>query len=88
MEIVMAWKPLGLFTDHPASVDETYWEHFIFAATRGIRMLGAGTAAIIHAFFPFLFETTASRMMKELNGELAGRRAVAEGAGTGETSRA
>ncbi|MGI9484033.1 MAG: DUF6356 family protein [Hyphomicrobiales bacterium] len=76
----MAWKPLGLFTNHPATVDETYWEHFMFATTRGVRMVGAGSAAIIHAFFPFLFETTASRMMKDLSDELTNRRQVAEGA--------
>jgi hypothetical protein len=74
----MAGNPLSLFTRHPASVEETYGEHLVFAASRGLKMLGAGSAAIVHAFLPFLFETTASRMMMELAGELTQRREEAE----------
>lgn len=74
----MACTPISLFTEHPASVDETYGEHFVFASTCGLRMLGAGAAAVVHAVFPFLFVTTASRMMQELADELTSRRQVAE----------
>ena len=55
-----------LFTDHPASVDETYFGHMAFAAWFASRLFMAGGAALIHAFLPFLFETTASRIMREL----------------------
>ena len=55
------------FTAHPASVGETYGQHFRFAAAFGARMTLGGLAAAIHAVFPFLFVTTASRALDELN---------------------
>jgi Family of unknown function (DUF6356) len=55
-----------LFTDHPASVDETYFGHMAFAAWFSSRLLMAAGAALVHAFLPFLFETTASRIIREL----------------------
>ena len=55
------------FTTHPASVGETYREHCGFALTFGAKMTMGGLAAMVHAFFPFLFVTTASRALDELN---------------------
>lgn len=55
-----------LFTNHPASVDETYLGHMAFAAWFSSRLFMAGGAALIHAVLPFLFETTASRIVREL----------------------
>lgn len=55
-----------LFTDHPASVDESYGEHLLFALRFSLKLFGAGFAALIHALLPFLFEKTASRMVAEL----------------------
>jgi hypothetical protein len=55
------------FTAHPASVGETYGEHLRFAFGFGLRMLGGGIAAMIHALLPFVFITTASRTLDELN---------------------
>ena len=55
-----------LFTDHPASVDETYFGHMVFAAWFASRLFMAGFAALIHALLPFAFETTASRIVREL----------------------
>ncbi len=49
------------FTDHPASVDETYGEHLLFAGRFGTTLILAGLAALLHGLFPFLFERTASR---------------------------
>ena len=54
------------FTAHPASVGETYFQHFRFALRFGTRMTLGGVAAIVHAFFPFLFVTTASRISDAL----------------------
>lgn len=57
---------LTAFTAHPASVDETYGEHFRFAlGFAGTLFLAAG-AALIHALLPFLFEKTASRIVARL----------------------
>ena len=83
----MSFKGLGLFTSHPASVDETYGEHFLFATSTGLKLLGAGAAAVIHGFLPFLFETTASGMMKKLHSDLSDRRKLAEGNVTEVASR-
>jgi hypothetical protein len=55
------------FTAHPASVGETYGQHFRFALVFGTRMTLGGLAAAIHAVLPFLFITTASRVLEELN---------------------
>lgn len=55
-----------MFIDHPASVGETYFGHMAFAAWFSSRLFMAAFAAIIHAFLPFLFETTASRIIREL----------------------
>jgi hypothetical protein len=57
----------NLFTAHPASVGQTYAAHFAFALVFGLRMVLGGLAAIVHAVFPFVFITTASRTVDELN---------------------
>ena len=54
------------FTAHPASVNETYFEHFGFALGFGLKMLAGGLAAVVHAVFPFLFVTTAGRISDDL----------------------
>ena len=55
-----------LFNDHPASVDESYGEHFRFAIGFSVQLLPTGIAAFIHALLPFLFEKTASRIVSGL----------------------
>lgn len=55
-----------IFTDHPATVGETYFGHMAFAAWFSSRLAMAAGAAAIHAFLPFVFETTASRIVREL----------------------
>ncbi len=55
-----------LFLDHPASVDETYFGHMAFAAWFSSRLMLAAGAAMVHAILPFMFETTASRIVREL----------------------
>ena len=62
----------NLFTAHPASVGETYAQHGRFAFRFGARMTMGGLAAMVHALFPFLLITTASRALDELNALRAG----------------
>jgi len=62
-----------LFLSHPQSVDESYGEHLVFAFGFAARLIGAGLAALIHAFIPCLFETTASRMIREMHQRIANR---------------
>ena len=64
-----------LFTDHPASVHETYFGHMAFAAWFASRLFMAGGAAFIHAVLPFMFETTASRIVRELYERTSNRKA-------------
>jgi len=55
-----------LFTAHPKSVDENYFEHMAFAGKFSGKLFLAAGAALVHAFLPFLFEKTASRMIAEM----------------------
>ncbi|MFK0685579.1 DUF6356 family protein [Ochrobactrum sp. BD67] len=62
----MTTRITRLFTDHPSSVDETYFEHMLFASRFSAKLLGAALAALIHAILPFLFEKTASTIVRQL----------------------
>jgi len=62
----MTTRIIRLFTDHPASVDETYFEHMAFAAGFSAKLFAAAFAAMIHALLPFLFEKTASGIIRTL----------------------
>ncbi len=55
-----------IFTDHPASVDETYFEHLIFASKFAATLMFAASAALIHAIVPCLCEKTASKAVARL----------------------
>ncbi len=59
--------------DHPASVGESYPEHFMFASRFGLKLIGAGLAAIVHGFLPCAFEKTASSVIKDLYPRVANR---------------
>ena len=61
------------FLSHPRSVDESYVEHAGVASRFAFRLLGAGVAALVHAFIPCLFEKTASSMIKTMHSEIASR---------------
>ena len=49
-----------VFTEHPASAGETYGEHMRVALSFAVPLAKAAIAALVHAFLPFLFTTTAS----------------------------
>lgn len=60
-------NPSKLFTEHPASVGETYGEHLVMAGGFGIRMILGGIACLIHGLLPFLFVKTGSAQISELH---------------------
>ena len=62
-----------LFLDHPAKVDETYFQHMRFALGFAFWLGAAALAALVHAFLPALCETTASRILKRLNMRIESR---------------
>ena len=72
---------LGAFTEHPASVGETYTEHMAAALGYGARLLGAGCAAVVHALVPALFETAASDAIRAMHAEMEARGGGAKRAG-------
>ena len=61
------------FLDHPNSVGESYGEHCMFASQFGLTLSGAGLAAIVHGLLPFVLQTTASSVVKDLNAILSDR---------------
>ncbi len=62
------------FEDHPATVGESYWEHFGVASRYGFLLSKAAGAAFVHAILPFLCERTASDTIIQLHGEMTARR--------------
>jgi len=67
------------FTDHPASVGESYVEHLGVATRFGLRMIAGGVGAVLHGVLPFLFTTTGSRTVAALHADMVRKRtAVAE----------
>ena len=67
---------LRAFTQHPASVGESYPEHLLRAMYFGVRMVFAGLACVIHGVLPFLFVRTGSRAIADLNDRMVIQRRV------------
>lgn len=65
-------------TDHPASVGETYGEHFRVAAGFARCLAVAAGAAAVHAIVPSLCTTSASDRLCRLHDEMTTRRAEAD----------
>lgn len=57
----------SLFTEHPASIGETYLEHLGHASRFAVTMIVGGSACLVHAVLPFLFADTGSRAIAELH---------------------
>ena len=65
----------NLFTDHPATVGETYWQHLASAWGFSWRMMLASLACLVHALLPFLFVKTGSAAIRDLHGRMVTNRA-------------
>jgi len=63
-----------MFTEHPASVGETYGQHLVHASYFGGRMVLAGLACMLHALLPFIFVRTGSEAIEQLNARMLARR--------------
>ena len=66
--------PIRAFTEHPASVGESYFEHLLHAVCFGSRMVFAGVACLVHGVLPFMFVRTGSRAITELNERMISQR--------------
>ena len=56
-----------IFLDHPAEVEEGFFEHFRVAASFGLTMIRGGLGALVHAFIPALCVTSGSDTIRRLN---------------------
>lgn len=68
----------NIFTDHPNSIGETYWQHFFFAFKFGAQMVIGGSACIIHAVLPFAFKKTGSNYLLRMTNDFVSRMPVIE----------
>lgn len=55
------------FTEHPASVGETYFQHMGMAFGFGGKMILSGLACLLHGIFPFLFVRTGRTCIEDLH---------------------
>lgn len=62
------------FTEHPASVGESYGEHLVMASGFGIRMILGGFACLLHGLLPFLFVRTGSAQIAQLHDTMVANR--------------
>jgi len=62
-----------VFTDHPASVDESYGQHAMFASGIAAQLFLASLAALVHAIIPCLFERKASTLIAKMHARTHGR---------------
>ena len=69
-----------LFTDHPASVNETYFEHLYMAMTFAGTMFIATIVCFIHSILPFLFVKTGSALITKLHDRMVANRVRNPGA--------
>ena len=58
---------MKLFTSHPNSVGESYFEHMGQAASFATCMIAAGAACAVHAVLPFLFKSTGRETILKLH---------------------
>ncbi len=62
-----------IFLQHPATVEETYFEHMRFAGWFSFTLFRATLAALIHALIPCLFEKTAGNLIKQMHSRIENR---------------
>jgi hypothetical protein len=61
---------IKLFTEHPRSKGQGYFEHMFFALSISARLFLCCCMLIIHSIFPFLFGNTASNILAKLMNKL------------------
>ena len=74
------------FTDHPATVGESYVEHLRSALGFSLTMIRSAFCCAIHAFFPFLFAKTGSSAIDDLHRRMVRQRSKLPGAAVSANS--
>lgn len=67
-------RTIRAFTDHPATVGETYLEHMRCALGFSLTMTCSAICCAIHAFLPFLFTKTGSSAIEDLHRRMVRQR--------------
>lgn len=67
------------FMAHPESVNESYFEHMGAALRYAGTFAFCAFCAFVHAFFPFLFEKTASTIVKKMVANMNARMNAPQG---------
>lgn len=63
-----------LFTKHPETVGESYFQHLRFASRSGMKMTIAGVKCMVHSVCPFLFVNAASDFVRKVHRDLTLRK--------------
>ena len=63
-----------IFTKHPNSVGETYFEHMKEAMRFAFKIQMVVFIILIHSVFPFLFEQVGSDEIEKINNDLQNKR--------------
>lgn len=66
----------NIFTKHPKSVGESYFQHFRKALNFSGLLLSLSFKALVHAILPCCYETTVSDRIKKLNENMQKRRGL------------
>ena len=62
------------FTEHPATVGETYGQHFASSMGFSLALLRAAFFCAVHAILPWVFEKTGSTCITELHSRMVTNR--------------
>jgi hypothetical protein len=76
----MGIKMRNLFTEHPASVGETYFEHMGQAMSFSAAMFFGSLVCLLHALLPWLFLKTGSGIIQGLYERMVAHRVTETGA--------
>ena len=66
------------FTHHPATVGETYGQHFVSAMGFSLSLLRAAFYCAVHAVLPWVFVKTGSRCITDLHDRMVANRSRLE----------
>jgi len=65
---------LRVFTQHPRTVGESYFEHLVSACGFAATMAVGAMACLLHGLFPFAFQSSGSRRIRDLHDRMVTHR--------------
>ena len=77
---------LKAFTKHPETVGESYFQHLASACGYAATMAAGAMACLLHGLFPFAFQTSGSRRIRELHERMVTHRTAPKAARTGKSA--